>query len=119
MSVLNNLLYSLQKLGAKGTANLLAEKRAKQIRLKKLPLSPQHHAELIIHPDETGFGVINQNEKEATIEKAELMLRDKNFFFTFPYSFQGVTDPWNYDPIEKKLWPIRRYEETKVHGLDT
>ena len=119
MEMLNSLFLSLKKLGVSGTVKLLAEKRDKKARLKKLLLGVQHDAALILSLNEAKSIEINPNEIEAILEKADAMLLDKNFFFTFQYATKGIDDPWNYDPLEKKYWQKRQYEETRVHGIDT
>ena len=55
----------------------------------------------------------------TTIERASAMLRDENYFFTFPYSTRDTQRPWEYDPLERKYWPRRHYTEQQLHAADT
>ncbi len=58
-------------------------------------------------------------DTEQIFERADSMLRDENYVFTFPYSIRRLQQPWNYDPIEEKYWPKRFYSETLLHASDT
>ncbi|MFI5264301.1 MAG: alginate lyase family protein, partial [Candidatus Kapaibacterium sp.] len=40
-------------------------------------------------------------------------------FFTFIHHLKDIADPWNYDPVEKKYWIKKYYEETRIHSPDT
>ena len=55
----------------------------------------------------------------AILAKADAMLRDENCFFTFPYRFRRIDRPWEFDPMERKYWPRRRYSEQALHAEDT
>lgn len=117
MGALQNLKLSIKKLGIGGTIRLIAEKRAKKKRLEVLLRKPAESAKLIV-PDKSSLE-ISDKERTTIIERADEMMRDENYFFTFLHHLKGIDDPWNYDPIEKKYWPKRRYEETQVHSADT
>ena len=117
MGALQNLKLSIRKLGISGTIRLIAEKRSKKKRLEILLRRPPESPKLI-QPKEHHIE-ISDKERTTIIERADEMLRDENYFFTFLHHVKGIDDPWNYDPIEKKYWPKRRYEETQVHSVDT
>jgi hypothetical protein len=118
MTTLQSLSLAIKKLGLPGTVRLLAEKHAKKRRLVKLLRAKHGIAKLIT----TGNGnkLYPSNEELITlIERADEMIRDENYVFTFLHHFKNIPDVWNYDPIEKKYWPKKRYEETRVHSADT
>jgi len=117
MSLFQSFRFSLGKLGYLGTIRLLMEKRAKKKRLLALLKTKGSFAELIL-PKRT-LPDITEKDNSTMIERADEMMNDENYFFTFIYHLKGITDPWNYDPIEKKYWPKKNYEETKVHSADT
>lgn len=118
MSILTNLKSSVIKLGFGGTLRLLAEKRTKKRRLVKLLRATPGSVKMI--PPETDKSVSLSEEGMTTIiERADEMLRDENYFFTFSHHLKGIPDPWNFDPLEKKYWQKKRYEETSVHSADS
>ncbi|HET9135543.1 MAG TPA: heparinase II/III family protein [Candidatus Kapabacteria bacterium] len=117
MSALRNLTLAIQKLGLKGTVTLLAEKQAKKRRLEKLLGKNPGSAILKLVPAKDIN--VSDEERASIIERADEMLRNENYIFTFLHSLRTVHDPWNYDPVEEKHWPKRRYEETAVHSEDT
>ncbi len=117
MSALQNLKFSIKKLGIRGTILLIAEKSAKSRRLKALVNSSSGSAQLIF-PKESPIE-ISEKERIVIIERADEMLRDENYFFTFTHHLKGLADPWNYDPLENKYWEKKRYEETRVHSADS
>ena len=53
------------------------------------------------------------------IERADAMLADENYVFTFIHHLKNISDPWNYDPLENKYWQKKRYEETRVHSPES
>lgn len=117
MGTLKNIELAVRKLKLSATFALLIEKREKKKRITFLLANHDGFATLkefdILAPSLTP-------EEEATIiEKADAMLRDENFFFTFPYKTRGIEDPWNYDPLEQKYWQNKHYDETRVHSADT
>jgi hypothetical protein len=117
VSVLNHLFLSLRKRGIAGTISLLGQKRKKHSRLQKLLGAPSGSAILSSFPTSN---IAHPTSSQASyIEKADAMLLDDNYFFTFPYRTRGLEDPWNFDPLENRSWPKRQYEETRVHGQDT
>ena len=99
MSAIQNLRLSFKKLGLRGTFRLLAEKRAKRKRLQALLTSDSGFAELV-SPKDIPLE-ISEKEHITIIERADEMLRDENYVFTFIHHLKGIPDPWNYDPIEK------------------
>jgi hypothetical protein len=117
MGVFQELRTALRKLGIGGTLSLILEKRKKKIRIASL--LAHHEASAALKPFEILAPSLTPEEAAAIIEKADAMLRDENFFFTFPYKTQGIQDPWNYDPFEDRYWQKKYYEETRVHGADT
>jgi hypothetical protein len=116
MSAFQNVKLAFRKLGIGGTFRLLAEKRAKKRRLQSLSKSDAGFAELILTKD---LPEILEKDHATMIERADEMLRDENYVFTFIHHLKGIPDPWNYDPIEKKYWHKKRYEETRVHSADS
>lgn len=117
MSAFRNLSLAIKKLGLKGTVLLLAEKQAKKRRLAKL-LS-KNPGSAVLKPIAATQIEVSEKERASIIERAEEMLRDENYVFTFLHGLHSVKDPWNYDPLEKSYWPKRHYEETRVHSADT
>src|SRR5476651_773043 len=116
MAVFTNISLSLKKLGISGTFRLIAEKQAKRKRLRRL-LKAAPDIAVLIPPKEIAIE-ISDKDRETVIERADEMLRDENYFFTFLHHLKNIPDPWNYDPIEKKYWAKRDYEETRVHSSD-
>ncbi len=131
MTTFQTLKLAIKKLGMGSTLLLLAQKRAKKKRLAKLlqiypgaaKLSDAVGRTFLSGSKETSRTDMNvrpTEEEIATItERADEMLRDENYFFTFLHHLKGIPDPWNYDPIEKKYWQKKNYEETQVHSGDT
>ncbi len=131
MQIISNIKLAIKRLGIGGTLILLAQKRAKKQRLIKLLQTYPGVAKLSkvvvrTFPSDseetsrTDRNVRPTEEEIATItERADEMLRDDNYFFTFIHHLKGIPDPWNYDPIEKKYWQKKNYEETQVHSGDT
>jgi len=133
MTTLQNLQLALKKLGIAGTFRLLAEKKAKKRRLTKLlrvvgrtflsdsGLAPR--TDRNVRPTNLARPTIDvrpTDEEIATIiERADEMLQDENYVFTFLHHLKNIPDVWNYDPLEKKYWQKKRYEETKVDSADT
>ncbi|MFI5262910.1 MAG: heparinase II/III family protein [Candidatus Kapaibacterium sp.] len=117
MSKFQELRLAVKRLGIGGTIRLLTEKRAKKRRLQALLRSETGFAELILpkHP----LPEIPENDKITLIERADEMMNDENYFFTFIHHLKGIPDPWNYDPIEKKYWSKKRYDENRVHSGET
>lgn len=117
MGAVQELQRALRKLGIGGTLSLILAKRKKKKRIAALLASHDGMAKLkqfdIFTPS------LTPEEETALIEKADAMLRDENYFFTFPYKTKGVEDPWNYDPFEDKYWQKKHYDETRVHSTDT
>jgi hypothetical protein len=118
MSAFGNVKLALKKIGLRSTILLIAEKSAKKRRLAKLIKSRHGAANLI------GLGTdrkINPTDEEiiTIIERADEMLRDDNYVFTFLHSLKNISDPWNFDPLEKKYWPKKQYEETNVHSAES
>lgn len=118
VSALTTLSLALRKLGPFGTVRLLREKRAKQKRLTSALIAAAHRATLhsIARRDAI---MLSPEATTAATDQADGMLADDNFCFSFFYHLKGIVDPWNYDPHEKKHWPKRQYEETRVHSEDT
>src|SRR5690606_15656052 len=108
--------------GVVGTCELILKKYRKRRELKSLLAVEPLHASLRDFQNRTAIELRNElTEKERTeiLAKADEMLSDRNYFFMFPYQLSGVESPWNYDPIEKKYWQKKRYEETSVHTVDS
>ncbi len=117
MSALQNITLSVSKLGLAGTLRLIAEKQAKHRRISALLNRP---SEVVSKSFHLGFPLaIDEEAKQKIIERADEMLRDENYVFTFLHHLHTAEDPWNYDPVEKKYWPKKQYEETAVHNADT
>ncbi len=114
MSIIQNLKLSIQKLGFDGTIRLIVEKEAKKRRLKRLHKSFTESAMLI--PPMDSHIEVSEKEHNTIIERAEEMLNDENYFFTFLHHLKNIPDVWDYDPIEKKYWQKRHYEETHLHS---
>jgi hypothetical protein len=118
MAIVQNLKLSLKKLGLRGTLRLLADKRAKKQRLAKLLLTKPGTAKLVAF--RASKSVRPSEEEISTItERADEMLGDDNYVFTFLHHLKNIPDVWNYDPLEKKYWQKKRYEETRVHSSDS
>lgn len=118
MSAISTLSLALRKLGPIGTVRLLAEKRAKKQRLNPSLIADAYSVRLRSVAKRPALTLSDEASRSA-IEHADAMVRDENFFFSFPYRLRGVSDPWNYDPLQKAYWPRRTYEETRVHSADT
>ncbi len=107
----------LARLGPRGVADLALRKYRRRTRYKRMmryvPLS-RSFATLHSNCDE-----ITSEHSAIILAKAEAMLRDENLFFTYPYLTREIERPWDYDPVEQKLWPKRHYTETKLHAEDT
>jgi hypothetical protein len=116
MTTIQNLTFALRKLGVAGTLRLVAEKRAKKNRLSKLIHHPFGTASIIAVPNMTIE--LTDEEKNTLIDRADEMLHDENYVFTFLHHLKDIPDVWNYDPLEKKYWPKKQYEETNVHSGD-
>jgi hypothetical protein len=117
MTAIQNLKLAIKKLGIGGTIHLLAQKRAKRKRLAALLHETLGSAKLI-----TAKNIsieISDKERTTIIERADELLNDENYLFTFSLHLKGMPDLWNYDPIEKKYWQKKGYEETQVHSADT
>ncbi|HYM19414.1 MAG TPA: alginate lyase family protein [Candidatus Kapabacteria bacterium] len=118
MSALSNIALALKKLGLAGTVKLLIKKRRKAKYLTSDLIITNSVATL---KKDISYAPIEltEEEKRTIIDEADEMLLDENLFFSFRYHLQNIHDPWNYDPLEKKYWPKRKYEETLVHSDDT
>ena len=81
MSIIQNLKLSIQKLGFDGTIRLIVEKEAKKRRLKRLHKSFTESAMLI--PPMDSHIEVSEKEHNKIIERAEEMLNDENYFYTF------------------------------------
>jgi hypothetical protein len=119
LSAIQELYRSLAKLGARGTLLLIAAKQAKKGRIVRLLQNSVGNAILKIASAPADAAPPSESELAVITEKAEAMLRDENFFFTFIYKTKDIPDVWNFDPLEEKYWPKRHYEETRVHSADT
>lgn len=117
MGSFTELQRAITKLGIRRTISLIFEKQKKKKRIEAV--LAHHNGFASLRQFETPAPAFTPEEKLALIEKADAMLRDENFFFTFPYKTTHIEDPWNYDPLEKRYWQKKRYEETRVHGNDT
>jgi hypothetical protein len=117
MGALQELQRAIAKVGIGGTLSLIIEKRRKKQRVTKVLASSPKLASL--RPVSIQPPQLTPEEEQSIIEKADAMLRDENFFFSFRYKTRDVEDIWNFDPIESKYWPKRHYEETRVHAADT
>lgn len=117
MGAFQELQRAVTKLGLIRTLSLILEKRKKKIRIASL--LAKHDGIATLKQFEILAPSLTPEEETAIIEKADAMLRDENFFFTFPYKTQDIEDPWNYDLLEEKYWQKKHYEETRVHGADT
>jgi hypothetical protein len=117
MNALITFKLAIKQLGISGTFRLLAEKRAKRKRLQALLTSDSRFAELV-SPRDIPLE-ISEKEHKTVIERADEMMHDENYVFTFIHHLKGMPNPWNYDPIEKKYWQKKRYEETRVHSANT
>ncbi len=117
MGAVQELQRAVGKLGIIRTLSLILEKRKKKKRIASLLANHDGIATLkqfdILPPS------LTPEEENTIIEKADAMLRDENFFFTFPYKTKDINDPWNYDPFENKHWQKKHYDETRVHSADT
>ncbi|HEY6170639.1 MAG TPA: alginate lyase family protein [Candidatus Kapabacteria bacterium] len=117
MGAFQELQRAIGKLGISGTLSLILEKNKKKKRIASLLANHGGIATLkqfdILPP------TLTPEEESVIIEKADAMLRDENFFFTFPYKTRDIEDPWNYDPLEDKRWHKKHYEETRVHTADS
>lgn len=117
MGAFQELQRAVSKLRISGTLSLIFEKKKKQKRIASLLASHDGIATLkqfeILPPS------LTPEEENTIIERADAMLRDENFFFTFTYKTKDIEDPWNYDPLEKKYWQKEHYDETRVHGAGT
>src|SRR5579872_6612856 len=102
MSIVENLKLSLKKLGLRGTFQLLAEMKAKKRRLAKLLSTNPGFVKLIAQTDK----IFHPSDEEIAtiIERADEMLQDENYVFTFLHHLKNIPDVWNYDPLEKKFW---------------
>ncbi|HET6512279.1 MAG TPA: heparinase II/III family protein, partial [Candidatus Kapabacteria bacterium] len=114
------LINALRVQGIGGFLGVMSEKRRKQERyermLQDVPVN-DHKAEL---RDRTiGKIAIADTTRQAILNRADAMLRDENFYFTFPYRLRGLERPFNYDPQEGLYWPVRHYTEQKLHDEDT
>lgn len=117
MGAFQELQRAVTKLGIIRTLSLIFEKRNKKKRIASLLAN--HDGIATLKQFEILIPSLTPEEETAVIEKADAMLSDENFFFTFPYKIQGIEDPWNYDPLEQKNWQKKHYEETRVHSADT
>jgi hypothetical protein len=118
MTTTEQLRISIGKIGVRRTLLLVIQKFVKKRRLQKAysiipPPFSMRSIPAAIEPK------ISDEERAAILTKADAMLADENYFFSFRYHLHSTDDPWNFDPLEKKYWPKRHYEETKVHGADT
>ncbi|MDP4231453.1 MAG: heparinase II/III family protein [Bacteroidota bacterium] len=118
MSSLQQLRLSLSRLGITGTIRLLAEKRAKKRRLARLLRQDSGRVTLVNAQNISGIEV-SEEDRITIIERADEMLRDDNYVFTFLHPLKNIPNVWNYDHLEKKYWPKKRYEETRVHSAET
>ncbi len=118
MSAQKNLQLAIERLGLIDAMRLIAEKYLKHRRL--LALLKQTPGALTLRTRSESIPLtIDDKEKEEILLKADAMLADKNYFFTFAYKIAEIDDPWNYDPLEGKYWQKKHYEETTVHTIDS
>ncbi|MEP7233923.1 MAG: alginate lyase family protein [Ignavibacteriota bacterium] len=118
MTTLQTLNLSIQKVGILGTLRLVNEKRRKRKRLSILLGGPSGFATLLSNegspkPD------VDEKEQVTILERAGEMIDDENYFFTFLHHLKGISEPWNFDPIEGKYWNKKPYEETKLRSQDS
>jgi hypothetical protein len=98
---------------------LAFRKRARAQRYKNM-LGDVPRSSDVVRPRTTSLtGTVPSGHREAILAFAESLLRDENYFFTFPYRTRDVDRPWEFDPIEGKHWPRRHYTERTLHAHDT
>ncbi|MEI8133880.1 MAG: heparinase II/III family protein [bacterium] len=110
------LRFAIKKIGLIGTINLVAEKIIKKRRLRALLHCTPSRVVLLELRETTKKIEYSDEAKTTIIDRADEILRDENYVFTFIYQLGGIADPWNYDPLEKKYWPKKHYEETELQS---
>lgn len=117
---LEPLKNALRVRGPVGLLSVMLEKSRKASRYRAMLLdvpSSRHVADFIAR--ETTEPRSGHVDRSHVLRRADAMLDDQNYYFTFPYKTRKIEDVWNFDPLEHKHWPRRHYTERMLHAHDT
>lgn len=109
----------LRLLGPLGIARLVVRKLARARRYKKTLYDVPRSKTVAQLKAEEPTRMVPLSHRDEILPLADALIRDENYFFTFPYRTRGIDRIWEYDPIERKHWPRRHYTERILHAPDT